>query len=263
MAAPGKLQRVKLGQFAGMFRSEMIPLSARAGYFCAAPTLTEDDLHEYLTEPISALPPAVSSQLPRLEIFLVPYLERGSEATGKVKTSAPEPVVAADKPTDENSLSSGFVVTESEAVIAFAVKDTEVADYHYRFYRTIAELVAGRSGEHVPADYIGLVAEELARNANGEVDEEAWRAKSALTARDRDVAHPSKHSKRFRAYLRQSFIDTLTLYLHGICCDIDVETGPRQLASFLLRKRLRLLRILFPPPEGYAVLPEDIPAGRR
>ena len=49
-------------------------------------------------------------------------------------------------------------------------------------------------------------------------------------------------AKAFRAYARQSFIDTLTLYLHGICCDIDVDTGPRQLPSRYLRKRLLLLR---------------------
>jgi hypothetical protein len=47
------------------------------------------------------------------------------------------------------------------------------------------------------------------------------------------------------------------LYLHGICCDIDVDPGPRQLASNHIRKRLRYLRGLYPPPEGYAVLPED------
>jgi len=59
-------------------------------------------------------------------------------------------------------------------------------------------------------------------------------------------------------YQAQSFIDTLTLYLHGICCDIDVDTGPRQLPSRYLRKRLQLLQELFPAPEGYAVFPEDL-----
>jgi hypothetical protein len=260
MAVPETLQRLKLGQFAGMHRSQMIPLGTRACYFCASSTLTEEDLQEYLTEPVSALPPAVSSRLPKLEIFLVPYLERGAETSGRVKAAAPEPVVAENKPTEECSLASGFVVTENEATLAFAVKDAEVADYHYRFYRTIAELVAGRKGENIPADYSKLILEELERNAHGEVDEESWRLKMELTALDRAANRPSK---RFRAYLRRSFIDTLTLYLHGVCCDIDVETGPRQLASHLLRKRLRLLRVLFPPPEGYAVLPEDLQTATR
>ena len=52
--------------------------------------------------------------------------------------------------------------------------------------------------------------------------------------------------------------DTLTLYLHGICCDIDVDTGPRQLPSRYLRKRLKLMQTLYPQPNGYAVFPEDL-----
>jgi hypothetical protein len=258
MAASGSLQRIKLGQFAGLHRGQMIPLGTRACYFCAALTLSEEDLHEYLTEPVSSLPPAIASRLPRLEIFLVPYLERGLDPPGRAKTT-PEPLVAPDKPADEHSLASGFLLTETQATLAFAVKDAEVADYHYRFYRTIAELSAGETGENVPPDYTKLVQAEIGHNAHGEVDEESWRLKTELTARDRAATR----SKRFRAYIRRSFIDTLTLYLHGICCDIDVETGPRQLASNLLRKRLRLLRSLFPPPEGYAVLPEDLQAASR
>jgi hypothetical protein len=260
MAVSVKSQRLKLGQFAGLVRAEMIPLGTRACYFCAASTLNEEDVREYLTEPVSALPPLVSARLPKLEIFLVPYLERGVETGNRAKAGAPEPVVASDKPAEERSIDSGFVVSDNEAVVAFAVKDAEVADYHYRFYRMIAELTAGRNGENVPKEYAALVGEELALNAHGEVDEDSWRAKGLLSPRDRTAARPPR---KLKAYLRQSFVDTMTLYLHGICCDIDVETGPRQLASHLLRKRLRLLRGLFPPPDGYAVLPEDLPAASR
>ena len=52
--------------------------------------------------------------------------------------------------------------------------------------------------------------------------------------------------------------DTLTLYLHGLCCDIDVEPGPRQIASRHLRKRLEYMRSQFAPPDGYAVFPEEL-----
>src|SRR3974377_658820 len=103
MAVSGGLQRLKLGQFAGMHRGQMIPLGSRACYFCAALTLSEEDLHEYLTEPVSPLPPSIGAGLPRLEIFLVPYLERASESSGHAKTAAPEPFVAPDKPSEEHS----------------------------------------------------------------------------------------------------------------------------------------------------------------
>jgi hypothetical protein len=46
--------------------------------------------------------------------------------------------------------------------------------------------------------------------------------------------------------------------LHGTCCDIDVETGPRQMPSRYLRRRLELLISIYPPPEGYAALPEQL-----
>jgi len=37
-----------------------------------------------------------------------------------------------------------------------------------------------------------------------------------------------------------------------------VETGPRQMPSRYLRKRLELLASLYPPPEGYTVFPEQL-----
>jgi hypothetical protein len=255
MAALNKTQRLKLGQYAGLVRGELIPLNTRACYFCAPQTLSEEDVREYLTEPVAALPPSVASRLPRLEIFLVPYLEKGAEPGNRVRTAPAEPVVATDKPSEERALSSGFVLTGHQAVMAFAVKDAEVADYHYRFYRTIAELMAGPGGANVPEEYIALIGDELEHSAHGEGEEESWQAKLELTARYRVVRRPTK---RLKNYLSHSFVDTLTLYLHGICCDIDVEGGPRQIASHLLRKRLRLLRATFPAPEGYAVLPEDL-----
>ena len=67
----------------------MIPLGSRACYFCAALSLSEEDLHEYLTEPVASLPPAIAARLPRLEIFLVPYLERGIDAPGRTRSASP------------------------------------------------------------------------------------------------------------------------------------------------------------------------------
>ena len=86
------------------------------------------------------------------------------------------------------------------------------------------------------------------------MDERSWRLKQSLVRRQTNTR---KETKLFQDYARQAFEDTLTLYLHGICCDIDVETGPRQMPSRHLRRRLELLSTLYPPPKGYAVLPEQ------
>ena len=102
--------------------------------------------------------------------------------------------------------------------------------------------------------YSALLREELSAKINGEVDEESWRAEAGN--RPPVFLDPARN-EGFRQYAKQSFIDTLTLYMHGICCDIDVETGPRQLPSRYLRKRLVLLRPVS-SADGYPVFPEEI-----
>ena len=133
--------------------------------------------------------------------------------------------------------------------------DEQTADYHYSLYNALAGLVA----ENWPADaqerYFRVIREELRAEVHGEVDERSWHLKQALLRRQTNIR---KETKLFRDYAAQSFQDTLTLYLHGICCDIDVETGPRQMPSRSLRKRLEVLCSLYPPPEGYAVFPDQL-----
>ena len=252
MSAQNSPQRFNLAQYADRFRNQMVPLGARFCYYCATPSIGEEELREYLDEPVAALPPVISNRLPDIKILLVPYLEKAAQSRSR---SAGEPLVTVEKPQASQSLDSGSLVSVGVAVLAFAVNDTEVADYHYRFYRAIAELVAGRMGKGIPKEYIELLRSELTQGAHGEVDEPAWRLKLELEPAD---ARSARAPKRFRDYAYQSFVDTLTLYMHGICCDIDVETGPRQLASNLLRKRLKLLKETYPPPATYAVFPEDL-----
>jgi len=251
MAAQPDLSKLTVGQFAERFRSEMIPLSNTFSYFCASVPLSEEDLKEYLEEPIAALPPAISSLLPKISIMLVPYLERVDvKQKGETRRDA---FVCTEKP-PENKLSWATQVRlDNEEVLVFALKEQDVSEYHYRFYHVLATLTAELWSDEAQSQYAGLLREELNAGIHGEVDEESWHMKQSLLRRQTNVR---KETKVFRDYLRQSFIDTLTLYLHGICCDIDVETGPRQLPSRYLRKRLNLLFSLYPPSDGYAVFPD-------
>src|SRR6202140_210533 len=201
-----------VGQFAERFRSEMIPLSNTFSYFCASVPLSEEDLKEYLEEPIASLPPAISSLLPKVSIMLVPYLER---VDGKEKGADRDEFVCTEKP-PENRLSWATQVQfDKEEVLVFALKDQDVSEYHYRFYHVLATLAADHGSEEALAQYSALLREELNARVHGEVDEESWRMKQALLRRDTNVR---KETKAFRDYVRQSLIDTLTLYLHGICC---------------------------------------------
>jgi hypothetical protein len=230
----------------------MIPLSNTFSYFCASVPLSDEDLSEYLQEPIAALPPAISSGLPKISIILVPYLEKN----GKEKeTNAVADFVSIEKP-PENRLSwAAQLRSGNEEVLLFALKDQDVAEYHYRFYHLLASIAAAHRTLEAQDQYARLLREELRARAHGEVDEESWRLKQALLRRQADMR---RETKLFREFAEQSFVDTLTLYLHGVCCDIDVETGPRQLQSRYLRQRLKLLREMYPPPEGYAVFPEEM-----
>jgi hypothetical protein len=250
MTVQNALPQVNLVQFADRISNEMVPLGTRFRYYCASLNLSEDDRREYLDEPVAALPPVIAARLPEVRILLVPYLERGPHRA----RSAPQTVVTSRKPDARDALTFGSAESGGATVLAFAVKDAEVADHHYRFYHALAEIVAGHTGRELPEGYGELLRAELTHDAHGEVDEASWRLKSELTGRDLTA----RASKRFLAYARESFVDTLTLYLHGLCCDIDVETGPRQIPSNLLRKRLALFKQIYPPPQGYAVFPEDL-----
>lgn len=252
MPAQPNSPNLSVGQFAERHRREMIPLGKTFSYYSADLPLTGEDIKEYLEEPIAALPPLISAQLPKISILLVPYLEK---VRGRDKDPSAD-VVCSDKPTSKDRVSwTSCVVSKDETLLAFALKDQEVADYHYHFYHLIAQLAAETWTPQAINQYSALLREELTGNIHGEVDEASWHLKQAIVRRQTAVR---RETKVFRDYARQSFIDTLTLFLHGICCDIDVETGPRQLPSRFLRKRLVLLRQLFPPPEGYALLPDEL-----
>ena len=249
MSAFPDSSKLSVGQFAERFRGEMIPLSNTFSYFCASVPLSDEDLKEYLEEPIAALPAAIQARLPKISIILVPYLERGH-----AKGTKPNDFVSIEKPVNGRLSFAAQLRSPNEETLVFALKDQDVAEYHYRFYQLLASLMADRVLPDEMDRYRGVIADELTAEVHGEVDEEAWRRKQPVQRRDGG----RKDTKPFRDYVRQSFIDTLTLYLHGICCDIDVDTGPRQLPSRYLRKRLQFLRELFPPPDGYALFPDDV-----
>ena len=209
--------------------------------------MAEEDLRQYLNDPIAAISPAIVAALPQVGLILAPYLEKGNGKGGDTVTY--------ERPADARYLPFVRREVDDMVVLALSIKDMEVADYHYQLYSALAGLVAERWPPDVQERFFRTIREELSAEVHGEVDERSWHLKQALQRRQTNVR---KETKLFREYARQAFEDTLTLYLHGTCCDIDVETGPRQMPSRYLRRRLELLVSLFPPPEGYAVLPEQL-----
>jgi hypothetical protein len=238
--------KLTVEELAGRFHGEMIPLTSKFSYFAAMP-VAEEDLRQYLNDPIAAISPAIVEALPKVGLILAPYIEKSNGKGGDTVTF--------ERPAENRYLAVVRRDVEDMAILALGIKDVEVADYHYQLYSALAMLVAERWPADVQERFFRTIREELSADIHGEVDERSWHLKQALQRRQTNVR---KETKLFREYARQAFEDTLTLYLHGTCCDIDVETGPRQMPSRYLRRRLELLLSLYPPPEGYAVLPEQL-----
>src|SRR5438445_1993632 len=98
MPVQSELSKLSVRQFAERFRSEMIPLSNTFSYFCASVPLSEEDLKEYLEEPVAALPPSIAAALPRISILLVPYLERANGAEKKRREQSSGDLVSIERP---------------------------------------------------------------------------------------------------------------------------------------------------------------------
>jgi len=237
--------RTPVDELSRRLRPEMTPINNKFSYFLALP-VADEDLRQYLQDPVEALPAAVSELLPGIGIVLAPFLERG--------TARAQVAMVFEKPPEPKLVFSTSVAAADFTTLFFTIKDEQVSDYHYFLYDELAALISRRWPAATEEKWLGLLREELSGEVHGEVDEKSWHLKQAVLRR---TSAARKDSKAFRDYARQSFEDTMTLYLHGLCCDIDVETGPRQLPSRHLRKRLEALKALFPPPEGHAVFPED------
>ena len=185
MPAQLDLSKLSVTQFAERFRGEMIPLSNTFSYFCASVPMSEEDLKEYLEEPVAALPPAIAGALPKISILLVPYLERG-DGHEKRKTAPPAAdYVSIERPPEGRLSPYTQLKLGDETVLAFALKDQEVAEYHYRFYHLLATLMADHWTDDVETRYIRVLRDELSADVHGEVDEPSWRLKQAMALAER------------------------------------------------------------------------------
>src|SRR5260370_16922055 len=58
MSTDGEKSRLTVAELATRFRSEMIPLTGKFSYFSLLP-IAEEDLRQYLTDPIAAISPPI------------------------------------------------------------------------------------------------------------------------------------------------------------------------------------------------------------
>ena len=244
---PNQTDRFTVLDVARQVAGQMVPVNSSFSFFSTTP-IVEEDLKQYVQEPLAALPPAVGEMLPHIGLLLVPHLERGAGRGPALVSFEPPPT--------GRSLLVADATVDDLVLIALATSDVDMSEYHYTLYDAIAAQIANRAPASFIADFAKLLREELDAKANGEIREESWELKQKYMRRS--SGNGKRESALWSDYQRQSLRDTLTLFLHGICCDIDVEAGPRQLASRCIRKRLELLKGVFPLPEGYALFPEQV-----
>src|SRR5689334_7356110 len=81
MAIATESPKLPVEDLAARFRDELIPLTSRFSYISTLP-IPEEDLKQYLHEPIAAVSPAICAAIPPVGVVLVPYLERGNGKHG-------------------------------------------------------------------------------------------------------------------------------------------------------------------------------------
>lgn len=247
---PIESTKLTTAEFVSQCRDMMIPLAGSLAYFSVIP-LDEKEYERLILDPTSAFPPRLSEIIPKLRLVMVPYLETDPE-NGEQNAGFR---IAFQPPPDEAKRFAAYVGSEGENYLFLAIRDEEVFDAHILLYRCLAKRIVEDAGEEFTAPFNALLHAELESKAHGEVHEGSWQLKRELLSRQWDAEDRPSLLSQYRA---QALEDTLTLYLHGLCCDIDIEAGPKQLASQHMRKRLLLLKEQLPPPDGVTLFPEDL-----
>jgi hypothetical protein len=245
---PNNTERLTILDVARQVAGQMVPVNRNFSFFCTTP-IAEEDLKQYIHEPLAALPPLGGQILPQMGLLLVPSL-KPNPSRGLALVSFEPPSESA------RPLLAAQTTLDDRLFIALATEGIDVSEYHYTLYNAIAEQIIRFAPASFIDDFGKLLRQELAAEANGEIRENSWNLKQKYLRRS--AGNGKRETTLWNEYRQQALRDTLTLYLHGICCDIDVEPGPRQLASRYIRKRLEVLKDAFPPPEGYVLFPEQV-----
>src|ERR1700733_1161344 len=87
--------KTAVDELTARLRSDLIPITSKFSYFCLLP-IAEEDLRQYLNDPIAAISPAVAAIAPQMGLLLAPYLEKGA---GKEKES-----VVFERPTEARQI---------------------------------------------------------------------------------------------------------------------------------------------------------------
>src|SRR5215467_1857099 len=107
--------KLSVEELAARFRGELIPITSRFSYFSTLP-IAEEDLKQYLHDPIAAVSPAICDAIPPMGFVLVPYLEKANGKQGDL--------VNFERPAESRNLAAARASGEDPVIMVLAIKDT-------------------------------------------------------------------------------------------------------------------------------------------
>ena len=196
--AQSGLAKVSVGQFAERFRGEVIPLSNTFGYFCASVPMSEE-VREGISGRTGGRAAAGHRGDAAAHLYPAGSLSGALERTRartkpKRKTQRSQrklaDFVVAERPAEGKQSWASQVSFENETVLVFALKEQDVAEYHYRLYRRLALWSPTNGRQTAAASYKAMIREEL-------TDERSRRSRRRKLAGEAD-ADPAADQRQAR-----------------------------------------------------------------
>lgn len=188
-------------------------------------SLGPHDAVDVLREPAAAVPAALAALLgPPLRLYAVPYIGcQGSRF-----------FMASEQPAGEDH-SSVWLELADGIHLFLAFEGSTAHDNGFELLAAVGELAVPRLDDACFSAYAQLLSRELAEDAQGEIDEDAFAAKQSAVL----------------DYTAISLASTIAEYVHALWHDVELRQGPEHLGPQWIRRRFELLAEWFPPNPGY------------
>src|SRR3954447_13463150 len=113
MSTEAEKSKLTVDELASRFRGELVPLTSKFSYFSTLP-MAEEDLRQYLNDPISAISPAIVAAIPNVGVILALYREKGD---GKGDW------ITFERPTESRQIACSRPMSGNMAILALGVKE--------------------------------------------------------------------------------------------------------------------------------------------
>lgn len=190
----------------------------------AGPLLSAEIVRDFIRPAIRAVPRSIARRLPPCFFLLLPSLEE--------------------------DIASQWKDTEDRLEITVSIEGVEPHDAAFELLVCLGQVLWERAMPAERRSWLALLGAEVEAGVNGEIDEDALRAKRELLCSRR----PARSTRGLQRYAGASFASTAAEYIHCMWHDVTVRAGPEHLPGEWLRRRLEFMAKSFPPDRGQRVI---------